>query len=209
MIGCNGHSVSQILEWFHFPGMRTEGSWTPLEEILDKTCKVAWSFLPHQSLTHVPKLHIACRSWVQGASREMFWLAIRGALSHKTSGLNVHCHLQTLWLGGKIIFLGSRFSSCQLVLPCNKEEHFYLQRQITLLVFWDSKENAIFLKRVGNNFFLSINCLPCVCLGPINYVREHKMWSSIAQNWHYCWKDQAYRSEGVITLNWGYTAILS
>lgn len=123
---------------------------------------------------------------------------------------NVHCHPQRLWLGGKIIFPGSCFSSCRPVLPRNKEEHFYLQIHISLLpVFWDGKEDAIFLKRLGNNSFLSINCLPCVCLVPISYTEENKMWSSTAQHWHYCWRDQVYRPESAVTLSWGYTVILS
>lgn len=115
---------------------------------------------------------------------------------------NVHCHPQTLWLGGKIVFLGSCFSSCPLVLPQNKEGHFYLQMQITLLVFGDGKENAIFLKGVGNNS-LSISCLPCVCLFPVNYTEQHKVWSSTAQHWHSCWRDQVDRPESAVTVSWG------
>lgn len=155
----------------------------------------------------------ACCSWVQGASREMFWLALHGALSHKTSGLNSVWRMYTA-----------------ILRHFGWEERSYFLDPVLVAVSWcclgikkntfTSKGRSLnwslgmvkkmpFLKRVRNNFFLSMNCLPCLCLGPINYTKEHKMWSSIAQNWHYCWKDQAYRPEGVITLSWGYSAILS
>lgn len=157
----------------------------------------------------------ACCSWVQGASRKMFWLVLHGALSHKTFGLNSVWGMYTAILRycgweERSYFLAPVFSSCRPVLPRNKEEHFYLQIHISLLpVFWDGKEDAIFLKRLGNNSFLSVNCLPCVWLVPINCTEEHKMWSSTAQHWHYCWRDQVYRPESAVTLRWGYAVILS
>lgn len=60
----------------------------------------------------------------------------RGCISLR----NAHCCPQMLWLGGRAYFLGAVLVDGSWYCLEIKRKHFYLQRQITLLVFWDGQE---------------------------------------------------------------------
>lgn len=105
----------------------------------------------------------ACCSWVQGASRKMFWLALHGALSYKTSGLNSIWGMYTAILG-----------------HCGWEERSYFLDPILVAASFTSKSRSphwssgmakkmpCSLRELGTiPSSLSINCLLCVCRGPL------------------------------------------
>lgn len=152
MVGCTGRGEVQILDRLRFPGMRMKRMRNTFEKILDKTCRVAWSFLPHLSLTNVLWLHTSSQRTylLLLGSRRLQKDVLLGSLwgpFPEISGLN------SAWGMSIAIFRycdGRKghitwILSYQLMLPWNEEEYVYLQIQTsryscTGLLGWPRKE---------------------------------------------------------------------